>query len=310
MNTINRRRELFNKYILNVDSPLDDIIINTFYEICNEDNKSNHKYFFPFFKATFKYYEKKISDNLDIFVKWFRLFNYKELNYENSKQNYSDLDMFVIMSLKINQYLLDEDYIDKLMNYYSNLSTPTSFDSDFYIKYNLCKFYYACKNYDKARALYFDIIIYKREWYIEMLPFKYRDYQIINQVITNVLHAKKISYYDFNIILKYLKECKIDTKSILYVDNDPNYQQLNELKNVIISYIFNNKFDIKEGKLSGKTKSNAGFISNETGSYYINHKDMQKKYKINQMYYFISYDSYDFKKKTKTTNALIIGEVK
>lgn len=309
MNTLNKRKELFDKYILNKSTPLDDEVINCFYETCHEDIESNHKYFLPFFKATFKYYENNILNNLSIFKKWFSFFKYKELDHENSKQNYSDLDMFLIISLKINQYLLDKEYIDNLINYYYKLSLITSFDSDFFIKYNLCKFFYTCKNYEKARSIYFDIIVYKREWYILMLPFKYHDYQIFSQVVINVLQAKKISHYDFNIILKYLKESKIDTKSIMYIDYDPSYEQLNEIKEVVIRYIFDNEFEVQIGKLSGKTKSNAGFISNATGSFYINSKDMHKKYKINQEYFFITYDSYDFKKKVKSIDALIIKEV-
>lgn len=308
MNTINERKELFSKYILNKVMPVDDNIVNEFYEVCHKNIESNHKYFFTFFKATYDYYENTISAHLDIFSKWFAMLNYKDIDYNNASHNYSDLDKYIILTLKINQFLLDTDYVETLINYYSSLSVITTFESDFFIKYNLCKFYYESKNLDKARLIYFDIITYKREWYIEMIPFKYRDYIIASRVIINILHAKDINHYDYNTIIKYLKECQVDTKSISYLDKSPGFQQLSDLKKIVINYLFDNKLNIRIGTLTGKSKSHAGFIKDETGSYYINPNDMQKEYKINQTFYFTTYDSFDFKKNIKATNALIIQE--
>jgi len=308
MNTINKRKEYFTKYILNNDSPLDDDVIKTFYDICSENAESDHKYFFPFFKTTYKYYENRLADNLQVFSKWFSFFNYKDLDYKKNNQNYTDLDMYIIMSLKIGLFLLNAVYIDELLKYYTDMAVKTSFESDYFIKYNACKFYYECNNVDKARTIYFDIITYKREWYIEMIPFKYHDYSIVNQVIINILHANNINHFDFNIIVKYLKNCKIDTSSVKYIDNDPKSEQLGDLKSIVINYVFDEKVNLKLGKLTGISKSNAGFIKDETGSYYINPKDMLNQFKVNQMYYFSTYESFDTKKKQKAINALIIKE--
>lgn len=309
MNTIETRKELFTRYIINKDSKLNDEIIELFYITCSTDEFSNHKYFFPFFRATFKYYENNIKNNLNIFDKWLNYINYRDLNF-TSTQNYSDLDIYIIISLKINMYLLNIEFINDLIKYYQSLSIKTSFESDFYIKYNLCKFLYTTKSYVEARILYFEIIKYKREWYIEMIPFKFRDLEIKNDILINILSAKKINFYDFNIILKFLKESKILTNELEYIDKDPSYYEIETLKNITKNYIIKNSNSVQEGKLIKKFKTNVGFISNGKESYYVNSKYMKKTYKKNNYFHFITYDGYDFKKQLQCLNAIILREIK
>jgi len=311
MNTIDQRKLLFESYIKNKEAILNDEVICDFFNTCQKDDVSSSKYFLPFFLATFKHYSDTLQSHISDLTKWYSIINFHELDIlPKSGSSYSDLAKYAIDVLKISSYDSNQEYASSLIDYYLTFDHNLSDDSHFFVMYNLCKYYYILDDKQSARNILIEIIKYKRDWYIEMLPFKYHDFEISKDALTYVYDAQNIDYYDFNIILKYLNDLKIDTSSVSYIDNrKPTVDEITSLKQVVTQHIMISKLiPYHTGKLMRITKTKAGFISFKSNSYYINPKQILKHYKVGMLFVFITFENYNKLKGMMSTNATIIME--
>lgn len=305
MEYFNKRKDLFQKYIVEKKAVTREILDEILF-VCSQDTRSSTNYFFPFFRLVISATEINDS-NYDYLSQWFNLLKIEEL--DTSSENYSNLDYYLIQSFKMLRIRKNDATAERFYNYLVEHSN-SSFDSYFFVQYNYCRYLYDNDRFDEARKIYLELILKKQEPYLIQLPIKYYDLELKKITIPLILLLSKIDMYNYNRIISYLNKLSFSPNPI-YLKENPTKSDVHKLKDIIREILINNSvdFEIKTGKLDHISKGGHGFIScTNKQSYFVAKKYMNHRYKINTKYYFFSYKSYDKVKNIESQAAIIIKE--
>lgn len=313
------RKRVFNIFCCTRESLTDDNVdlIETAIEKCSVPNK---KLDINFIKLLLRFYEdrKKYSEAL----KWIRYCPFDILNKERfGKNRYSDYSLFYLKKAK---YLSYSNFKEELLNLESEYMTGDNIDKEviYFIRYHLCKTYFYNNEFDEAKRIYNDLLFFKREQYLLILPVKYNckknifeTYLIILELL--IMYNVHLNYYVYDDILNFFNGFEENElfseliKLVKVVNEKVVCCEKREFNKILYNFILKNdkiKNELHEGTLCNITKSGNGFIksSDFSDNIFID-KKLLGKLRVGDKVRFITFDSKD-KNGMVNKSGIIIGD--
>ncbi|MDY0278832.1 MAG: hypothetical protein RBQ97_12190 [Acholeplasma sp.] len=315
---IEKRINLYNRFIKN-DESLDIKSVSEIFELIKIEDKTPWKFNLPFIRKCSKFILNEEKRSYEFVTDFYNLLQTEQLlDLVDENKKYDEFDMYALNMLKAYSHINDSTQNTiEVFNFYRKHTTKNILDdSYFYVYYNYVKNISSKEDFILIEQDFYELLKYRKDSFILMLPIR-AYYLGVSQIAISLILLilkSKISQYDLNRIIKYLKmyDKSFENLEFIKIEEQANsFEAKRKLIKTIEDYCIKNIDSIENiflGSLDRRKDNDFGFIQYGSKRVFTYLKNLN--FKNGSKLLFAIFDSFDKSKKTNSYQGIIIKEMK